>query len=161
MAKQRRQLVNRPGQQPRALTPYVSARHFLGTELRRWRELRELSAAELARRVFVSSALVQKVEKAQRTASADLIRSCDEALNTGGALSRLLAFVTHVEHTPEAPVAPEALQERESIVITISAHVVPPDTVERRTVRPATGDGARIYAFPGGRHQTGAKRGPR
>ncbi len=89
------------GQQSKTLTPNLSPRHLLGAELRRWRELRQLSTAKLSNLVYVSQDLLQKVEKAERNASMDLIRSCDDVLNTGGALGRLLDFALHQEHLPK------------------------------------------------------------
>lgn len=85
------------GRQSNTLTPYASGWHFLGAELRVWRTLRGLSTAELARRVNVSAALVQKVERANRTAQAELLDVCDRVLETGGALGRLYVFVAHAE----------------------------------------------------------------
>lgn len=111
-----------------SLTPYASARHFLGAELRRWRHTRQLSVAELARQVYVSRELLQKVETAQRRASADLIRACDRALDTGGTLGRLLDFVTHTEQTLAAVPQPTPPQ---NILIKIIAELVaaePPNT---------------------------------
>jgi hypothetical protein len=91
-------------QPPKALTPHASGRHFLGAEIRRWREFRHLTAGELAGKVFASKAMVLKVETADRRASAELIQACDEALDTGGALGRLLDYLNHVDQTAQ-PVA--------------------------------------------------------
>ncbi|KXK61542.1 hypothetical protein AWW66_13225 [Micromonospora rosaria] len=83
------------GQRPAELRPYASARHFLGAELRCWRQQRGLSLARLAALVYVSPDLLGKIEKAERTASLDVLARCDEALGTGGALGRLRRFVDH------------------------------------------------------------------
>ncbi|MEU1813106.1 helix-turn-helix domain-containing protein [Micromonospora aurantiaca (nom. illeg.)] len=141
------------GRRPSTLTPNVSPRHFLGAELRRWRELRGLSIAELAGAVFVSPALVSKVEKAQRTATVTLIRSCDAALDTGGALERLLDFVEHLPlqavPTGESPrPAPRAVPTGESprpvaVRLTVTAEIEPVQAAEDRTG--ADGGGARVY----------------
>lgn len=85
-------------QQPRTLTPYATPQRFLGAELCSWREYRGLSQAGLAREVYVSADLIAKVEKAGRNPAADLIRRCDHALGTAGALTRLLAFVDNQRH---------------------------------------------------------------
>lgn len=119
-----------------ALTPYASARHFLGAELRRWRNTRQLSVAELARQVYVSRELLQKVETAQRRASADLVHACDTALDTGGILGRLLNFITHTERAP-AP-APPPLP---TVLIRITAEVIPAETPSARSTVLAGGDG--------------------
>ncbi|MET7403468.1 helix-turn-helix transcriptional regulator [Dactylosporangium sp. NPDC005572] len=140
---------------PSTLTLHVSARHFLGAELRRWRELRGLSLAELAGAVFVSPDLVSKVEKAQRTATATaaLIDACDAVLDTGVALARLLDFAAHQERAagprrkPGAETAP--LPPPVSITVTVTADVTPLTTISGTAESAAAGPGdARIYRFP-------------
>jgi transcriptional regulator with XRE-family HTH domain len=134
------------GQQPSTLTPNESPRHFLGAELRRWRLLRQLSPSELAGRVFVSRDLLHKVERAERRASQNLTRALDEALDTGGALGRLLDFVTHAEQA--SVVEPEReLAAPTAVTITITAEIVSPNGPGRIPARRA-GGGARIYTFP-------------
>jgi transcriptional regulator with XRE-family HTH domain len=71
------------------LEPGRSAQHRFGAELRRWRQLRRLSQATLARLVHVSPDLVGKVEKADRWPTKDLVDACDRALGTDGALAAL------------------------------------------------------------------------
>lgn len=78
---------------PRPLTPSLSARHYFGAELRRLRLEAELNQRELAEQVHYSSGLVAAVEKAQRWPQPDFTRALDDALQTGGALTRLLALV--------------------------------------------------------------------
>jgi transcriptional regulator with XRE-family HTH domain len=77
-------------QMPAELRPQQSPRHYLGAELRAWRQLRQFSLARLGRMVHVSGDLLGKVEKAQRWPSEDLIRRCDSALGAAGTLTRLL-----------------------------------------------------------------------
>ena len=77
-------------QMPAELRPLQSPRHYLGAELRAWRQLRQLSLAQLGRKVHISGDLLGKVEKAQRWPSEDLIRRCDSALGAAGTLTRLL-----------------------------------------------------------------------
>ncbi|MFE7868735.1 hypothetical protein ACFUYE_00070 [Micromonospora humida] len=43
----------------------------------------------------MSPDLLGKIEKAERTASRDVMSRCDQALETGGALARLRRFVDH------------------------------------------------------------------
>jgi transcriptional regulator with XRE-family HTH domain len=76
-------------QRPADLTPLASTRHFLGAELRRWRQRAGLSLAQLARAVYAHPDLLAKVEKAQRWPSSNLVEQCDAVLGTGGILSRL------------------------------------------------------------------------
>jgi len=80
-------------QVPRDLTPEASARHFFGAELRYWRQLRGWSQVALGAAVHASGDLVGKVEKAERSASADFAARCDRALDTGGVLARLWPLV--------------------------------------------------------------------
>lgn len=132
-----------PRQNP--LTPYASARHFLGAELRTWRQARQLSVAELARRIFVSRELLQEVETAQRRASQDLIRACDTELDTGGALGRLLDFIAHAEQAP-APKPQPTLPTPPRLLIRVTAEVVPPsESTGRSTMWPHDEGLARIY----------------
>lgn len=133
-------------QQPKTLTPHASMRHFLGAELRRWREQRGLSAHQFALRVHVSPDLIQKVEKADRKAHADLIASCDLALGTGGALARLLALITEMEQLPEP-------ERRSPVPIEIVVRVVTEVSRGERPGRQAVAGGeARIYPFRLRRH---------
>jgi transcriptional regulator with XRE-family HTH domain len=81
------------GQAPRELTPYESARHFFGAELRFWREQRELSQSRLGQQINFDGSLICKVEKAERMPSLELAMACDEVLHTGGALARLWPLV--------------------------------------------------------------------
>jgi transcriptional regulator with XRE-family HTH domain len=81
------------GQALRPLTPHASGWHFLGSELRWWRQTRGLTVAQLAHLVHSSPALIAKIEKADRTPGADIMLRCDEALEASGALSRLWTFI--------------------------------------------------------------------
>ncbi len=138
------------GQAPRALTPYVSGRDLLGSELRCWRQHRGLSLARLAASVFASADLLAKIEKADRVASLDLIERCDAAMDTGGALARLWRFVDH--QVAQAPVPASS----GSLRITFTAEVVAAGLVEADPLPAAvTPGGARLYALPGGRGGSG------
>lgn len=99
------------GRSPRKLTPHVSLRHFFGAELRQWRERAGLSHARLGAQVNYSSDLICKVEKAERTPTTALAKACDEVLDTGGILARLVALIEAIaQETPvpgdRAPVLP-------------------------------------------------------
>lgn len=78
--------MGRPG---RVLTPEASALARFGAEVRRWRLLRGLTQAGLARWVWYSAEAVAKVEKAERWPREDFARRCDRVLEAGGALLRL------------------------------------------------------------------------
>jgi len=75
------------------LTPYASARHFLGAELRHHRLTAGLSLTALASRVLVAPTLLGKIEAATRYPNSDLVERCDEVLGCGGALVRLHGLV--------------------------------------------------------------------
>lgn len=135
-------------QAPSLLTPHASPRHFLGAELRCWRQLRGLSLAQLASVVFVSPDQLGKIEKADRVPREDVLQRCDIQLDTGGALTRLLAFVEQaaVQAPPPQTAAP-------SIVVTITAEIAPTSAIDaQRTASVDPDGGARIYAF---RHRRG------
>jgi len=95
------------GRPPRELTPHVSLRHFFGAELRHWREQAGLSHARLGVQVNYSSDLICKVEKADRTPTAALAKACDEALDTGGVLARLVALIEATAREIPTPGDPE------------------------------------------------------
>jgi transcriptional regulator with XRE-family HTH domain len=82
-------------QLPADLTPFVSARHFFGAELRHWRRLRGMSLASLGQSVHVAGDLIGKIEKAQRWPHVDLVQRCDAALDSDGVLSRLYGLAEH------------------------------------------------------------------
>ncbi|MGC9667702.1 helix-turn-helix domain-containing protein [Planosporangium sp. 12N6] len=86
------------GQSPRVLNPHVSARHRFGAELRRWRERRGLSQAQLGDRLHVSADLIGKVEKAMRWPSSEFAQACDAVLDSGGALAALMPAVEEQRH---------------------------------------------------------------
>jgi transcriptional regulator with XRE-family HTH domain len=131
-------------QASRPLTPHASGWHFLGAELRCWRKRRGLSLVQLGHVVHVSPDLLAKVEKADRTASPDLMHRCDDALDTGGALRRLWSFVegqTPIQ-TSDVVLAP--------IMIRVVAELVTAGRPETQMAA-AMPTGARLYVLPGGR----------
>ena len=93
-------------QAPRPLTPHVSLRHYLGGELRYWREQAGLSQDGLGRLVHFSGDTISRVEKAERTPNPALIEACDRELGAGGALIRLLALAERRDAMPGQPRAP-------------------------------------------------------
>lgn len=76
----------------RLTEPNRSAQHFFGAELRCRRTAAGLSQAALAATVFVTAAMLAKVEAAQRFPSLDLAQRSDAVLDADGALIRLYAF---------------------------------------------------------------------
>lgn len=71
----------------RPLTPDVSPRPLLGALLREWRLKFEWSQHALGRRVGASGSWISRIEKAERSAPADLLQRCDLVLGTGGLLA--------------------------------------------------------------------------
>ncbi len=61
-----------------------------GRELRHYRKAAGLTQGQLAERIHFSESLISGVETGQLPASPEFAETCDEALETGGALSRLL-----------------------------------------------------------------------
>jgi hypothetical protein len=135
-------------QAPRTLTPHASGWHFLGAELRCWRQRSGMSLAQLARVVYASPDLLAKIEKADRAASFEVIGRCDDALNTGGALARLWRFVEQHSAPREAAQSPST----SPIVVRIVTEVIASGIVEHEAgAMRASGGGARLYALPGGK----------
>lgn len=74
--------------------PSSSVLAFFGAELRRLRSAVGMSQEDLGQRVVYSSSLIGMVETARRAPARDLAERCDEALGTGGALTRLWPLVS-------------------------------------------------------------------
>ncbi|MFC8796948.1 multiprotein-bridging factor 1 family protein [Streptomyces griseoincarnatus] len=117
------------------LSPYASARHFFGAELRVRRLAVGLSQEQLGQKIFATVSMVNKVELARRFPSADFARRCDDVLNTDGALTRLyqLALAERTRH--ETPVdRPVILSEPEARalrrLLTAEITQVPTETSE-------------------------------
>ncbi|GHC39420.1 hypothetical protein GCM10010507_11510 [Streptomyces cinnamoneus] len=75
---------------PTAETP-SSGSERAGEELRRLRRGRGMSLAELSRLAFYSKGYLSKVENGEKPLTLELARSCDQALDTGGELERLVS----------------------------------------------------------------------
>ncbi|MDP9867148.1 MULTISPECIES: helix-turn-helix domain-containing protein [Streptosporangium] len=61
-----------------------------GRELRHYRKAAGLTQGQLAQRIHFSESLISGVETGQLPASPEFAETCDETLDTGGALRRLL-----------------------------------------------------------------------
>lgn len=75
-------------------------------EFRRWREVRGMSRAALAKLMRYHRSYVSKVESGDETGSVDFVRTPDAVLNTGGALRR----VWRGQHTSPSTAASPAPQ---------------------------------------------------
>ncbi|UQA95925.1 helix-turn-helix domain-containing protein [Streptomyces halobius] len=67
---------------PQELTPYVSARHYFGSELRRHRESAKLSLAQLADILNSSKSTLARIERADLMPPPDLPAALDAAFGT-------------------------------------------------------------------------------
>lgn len=77
------------------------SRAFLAAELRRARGAAGLSQSQLAEAITYSESLVAMVETGRRTPSKDFTSRCDDRLNTGGLLTRILTDLVSLEYSPE------------------------------------------------------------
>lgn len=77
------------GQRPNELTPHASPQHYLGAEMRAWRNQRGLSLGKLSKAIIFNSSYMARVERGEQAASADLVRAYDSALGASGSLVRL------------------------------------------------------------------------
>jgi transcriptional regulator with XRE-family HTH domain len=74
---------------------------YFAAELRSWREFRGMSQSQLAEAINYSDSAVAMIETKQRKARTDFVEHCDEALQTGGALIRLLKELVERELVPD------------------------------------------------------------
>lgn len=112
----------------RDLDPAASVLAFFGTELRRLRTAAGLSQEELGHRVSCSASLIGMVETARRAPARDFTARCDEALASGGSLSRLWPLVSR-EALPRW-FQPFAEIEREATSIRIWEPLVVPGLLQ-------------------------------
>ncbi|WP_438488405.1 helix-turn-helix domain-containing protein [Streptomyces sp. S186] len=68
---------------PKTLTPYVSARHYFGSEQRRHREIAKLSLVQLAGIVNSSKSNLARIETAELMPPPELPSALDAAFGTG------------------------------------------------------------------------------
>ena len=78
---------------PRELDPTRSVADYFGAELRTYRLAKSLSQEELGLLIGYSGVLVGLVETARRPPSREFAERCDEALGTGGHLTRVWPLV--------------------------------------------------------------------
>lgn len=82
-------------QPPRPLTPWLDMPSLFGAELRQWRQRRGLTQDELGRAIHISGDMISKIEKAVRRPQMRFAQACDQILETGGALTRIIALMEH------------------------------------------------------------------
>ncbi|GAA0664249.1 hypothetical protein GCM10010193_14480 [Kitasatospora atroaurantiaca] len=74
-----------------------------GSRLRELRSEQQLSLSDLARLLHYSKGYLSKIENGTKPVTPDLARRCDEALNAGGALVRLVTVAEGRTVPPPAP----------------------------------------------------------
>jgi transcriptional regulator with XRE-family HTH domain len=74
---------------------------YFAAELRAWREFRGMSQSQLADAINYAESTVAMIETGQRKARAEFVERCDKALQTGGALKRLLKELVERELVPD------------------------------------------------------------
>lgn len=77
------------GQRPNELTPHASPQHYLGAEMRSWRNERRLSLAKLKARIRYDYSYMARAERGEQAPSASLVRAYDDAVEAHGTLVRL------------------------------------------------------------------------
>ncbi|WP_405113522.1 hypothetical protein OG559_06770 [Micromonospora sp. NBC_01405] len=95
----------------------------------------------------MSPDLLGKIEKAEHTASLDVMSRCDQALETGGALARLRRFVDHYSAAQPRTDASVEMPKRFIVVMEILS-VGPIDSAAVPLVN--SGGRTRSYALHGG-----------
>jgi transcriptional regulator with XRE-family HTH domain len=91
------------------------ARRIVIEELRRWRAKRSLTQEQLAEGINYSVDQVRSVESLRRNPLPDFLAKCDKALDTDGALSRLLPLLA--EDTYPSWFRPFAEMEAQAVAI--------------------------------------------
>ncbi|GAB3968275.1 helix-turn-helix transcriptional regulator [Actinoallomurus acanthiterrae] len=72
------------------MNQYYAPQAIWGRELRHYRKAASLTQAQLAAKIFCSESLISSIETGQAPATPEFAKDADEALETGGALSRTL-----------------------------------------------------------------------
>lgn len=75
--------------------------HYWAAELVAWREFRGMTQSQLAAAINYAESTVAMVETARRKPNQDFVQRCDEALQTGGALQRLMDELVERELVPD------------------------------------------------------------
>ncbi|MFB7663124.1 helix-turn-helix domain-containing protein [Kitasatospora sp. NPDC056138] len=86
-----------------AQTGPADAECEFGAQLRELRAARRVSLSELARLVHYSKGYLSKIENGTKPATPDVARRCDEALQSGGALLRLIGAAAVRTAVPGPP----------------------------------------------------------
>jgi transcriptional regulator with XRE-family HTH domain len=110
--------------QPQALTPDRSARHFYGSEVRRYRTNAKMSLAGLAEVVKYSKSQLGRIETADAMPQPGLSEALDAAFGTDGHFVRLYALARREAHRDKYRRRME-LEAQARVIEEYSGHVVP------------------------------------
>ncbi|WP_267241154.1 helix-turn-helix domain-containing protein [Streptomyces sp. PR69] len=110
--------------QPQALTPYVSARHYFGSEQRRHRERARLSLVQLAGIVNSSKSALARVETAELMPPPDLPARLDAAFGTDEYFHGLYQLAKREAH-PDQYRRYMDFEARAEVMEDVATHVVP------------------------------------
>src|SRR4051794_32968677 len=75
--------------------------HYWAAELVAWREFRGMTQGQLGAAINYADSTVAMVETARRKPKSDFVQRCDKALQTGGALKRLMNELVERELMPD------------------------------------------------------------
>jgi transcriptional regulator with XRE-family HTH domain len=110
--------------QPQSLTPDRSARHFLGGELRRHREVIGLSLVQLAKIVNSSKSTLARVETAELMPPPDLPAKLDLAFGLDGFFARIYNLARREAH-PDQYRRYMDFEAEATVIEQYAAHVLP------------------------------------
>ncbi|PWI41381.1 helix-turn-helix transcriptional regulator [Streptomyces sp. ICBB 8177] len=111
-------------QRPRELTPFVSARHLFGAELRRHREQAGLSLERLAAIVKYSRSHLSRIENAEVMPPPDLAELLDAAFGTDGIFGKVYALAKREVH-PDRYRRHMELEARAQVIEEYAGQVIP------------------------------------
>jgi transcriptional regulator with XRE-family HTH domain len=80
---------------PSDFDPTTKSLSLFGADLRKYRKRAKMTQDELAEATQFSRSLLSFVERGERTPSRNLAQRCDDAVEAGGELVRLWAYITH------------------------------------------------------------------
>lgn len=108
----------------RELTPDRSVRHLFGSELRRLRELAEMTLAALSEVVNVSTSHLSRIEAAEYMPPPELPSRLDACFGTDGSFQRLYALARREIH-PDKYRRRMELETRARVIEEYAGHIVP------------------------------------
>ncbi|MFI0410315.1 Scr1 family TA system antitoxin-like transcriptional regulator [Actinomadura sp. 3N508] len=113
-------------QRPKTLTPSRGPLDLFGSEVRRYRQLAELSLAQLSDQIPFAASTIGQIERGEASCDRVFAEECDRVLNTREALSHLhdglfdgrtAVFPEHFAQWPEYESQAETLRSYQPLVI--------------------------------------------